>query len=332
MSSTTATVFLPLFLGIFVLTWLILPTWIKRAKNAELQGKDIHKFKERNVAEMGGIVVLLTFMIGIMGYIAVRVFIFNTNSNVTSLFALLVAVLIAGIIGIMDDILGWKIGLRQWQKPLLTLLAAAPIMAINAGSRVMSLPFVGQVDLGLLYPLIMIPIIIAVSTNGFNMLAGFNGLEAGQGILILGTLAILSFNTGTSWLSVVALCMIFALLGFLMYNHFPSKIFPGDSLTYTVGALIGIIAVVANLEKAFLILFIPYIIQFFLKLRGMFQKESFAQIQEDGTLKPKYKKIYGLENLCVKFQNILKLKTTEKSTVYWLYAFQLIFVVIALVI
>ena len=332
MSSTTATVFLPLFLGIFVLTWLILPTWIKRAKNAELQGKDIHKFKERNVAEMGGIVILLTFMIGIMGYIAVRVFIFNTNSNVTSLFALLVAVLIAGIIGIMDDILGWKIGLRQWQKPLLTLLAAAPIMAINAGSRVMSLPFVGQVDLGLLYPLIMIPIIIAVSTNGFNMLAGFNGLEAGQGILILGTLAILSFNTGTSWLSVVALCMIFALLGFLMYNHFPSKIFPGDSLTYTVGALIGIIAVVANLEKAFLILFIPYIIQFFLKLRGMFQKESFAQIQEDGTLKPKYKKIYGLENLCVKFQNILKLKTTEKSTVYWLYAFQLIFVVIALVI
>ena len=40
-----------------------------------------------------------------------------------------------------------------------------------------------------------------------------------------------------------------------MYNHFPSKIFPGDSLTYIVGALIGIIAVVANLEKAFLVLF-----------------------------------------------------------------------------
>ena len=332
MSSTTATVFLPLFLGIFVLTWLILPAWIKRAKNADLQGKDIHKFKERNVAEMGGIVILLTFMIGIMGYIAVRVFIFNTSSNVTSLFALLVAVLIAGIVGIIDDILGWKIGLRQWQKPLLTLLAAAPIMAINAGSRTMSIPFVGHVDFGLLYPLIVIPIIIAVSTNGFNMLAGFNGLEAGQGILILGTLAILSFNTGTSWLSVVALCMIFALLGFLMYNHFPSKIFPGDSLTYTVGALIGIIAVIANLEKAFLILFVPYIIQFFLKLRGSFKKESFAEVQKNGTLKPRYKRIYGLENLCVKFQNTLRLKTTERSTVYWLYGFQLIFVVIALVI
>jgi len=332
MSSTTATVFLPLFMGIFLLTWFITPAWISRAKKAGLMGKDIHKFKERKVAEMGGIVVLLTFMIGIMSYIAIRIFIFDTNTNVASIFALLTAVLIAGFIGVMDDILGWKIGLRQWQKPLLTLLVAAPIMAINAGTRVMSLPFFGHIDLGLLYPLMIIPFIIAVSTNGFNMLAGFNGLEAGQGILILGTLTILSFNSGTPWISIVALCMIFALCGFLMYNHFPSNIFPGDTLTYTVGALIGIIAVIANLEKAFLILFIPYIIQFFLKLRGVFQKESFAQIQENGTLIPRYKRMYGLENLMVRIQNTLRLKTTERSTVYLLYGFQLIFVILALVI
>ena len=332
MSSTTATVFLPLFLGIFVLTWILIPAWIKRARKAELVGKDIHKLNGRKVAEMGGVILLLTFMVGIMGYIAIRIFIFNTDSNVTSIFALLTAILIAGTIGIMDDILGWKMGLRQWQKPLLTLLAAAPIMAINAGTRVMSFPVVGPVDLGLLYPLILIPIFIAVSTNGFNMLAGFNGLEAGQGVIILSALAFFSFRVGSPWLSIVDLCMVFALLGFLMYNYYPSRIFPGDSLTYIVGALIGITAIIANLEKAFLIMFVPYIIQFFLKFRGLFQKESFAKITEKGTLVPRYKRIYGLENLTVKIMNYLKIKATEKRVVYSLHLFQLIFVVLALVI
>ena len=332
MNSATMTLFVPLFLTIFVLTWLILPTWIKRAKKAGLLGKDIHKIKEKEVAEMGGIVVLLTFMIGIMGYIAIRIFWFHSNDYVTSIFAILSAVLIAGIIGIIDDILGWKIGLRQWQKPLLTLLVAAPIMAINAGTRIMSFPIIGPIDLGIIYPLILIPFIILMSTNGFNMLAGFNGLEAGQGVIILSALALLSFQTGTAWLSIVNLCMVFALLGFLMYNYSPSSIFPGDTLTYTVGALIGITAIIANIEKAFLIMFIPYIIQFFLKLRGLFQKESFAQIQPNGTLIPRYKKIYGLENLTVKILNYLKIKTTEKKVVYSLHLVQLIFVVVAFVI
>jgi UDP-N-acetylglucosamine--dolichyl-phosphate N-acetylglucosaminephosphotransferase len=303
----TSSQFVLLFFGIFLITWLIIPFWIKRAKKAGLVGKDIHKREEKVIAEMGGITVLLGFIIGIMVYIAMRIFIFKANTNITTILAILTAILLAGIIGIIDDVLGWKIGLKQWQKPLLTLLVAMPVMALNAGTRVMSLPFIGPFDLGLIYPLIVIPAIILVGTNGFNMLAGYNGLEAGQGIIILSTLAYFSYVNGSPGLTIVALLMVSALIAFWFYNRYPAKIFPGDTLTYTVGALAAIIAIFANLEKLFLILFIPYIIEFFLKLRGKFKKESFAKIKDDNTLVPKYEKIYGLEHVMVNLLNKLKL-------------------------
>ncbi len=321
--------FIPLFAAVFVLVWIIMPHWIKRAQKAGLTGKDIHKNSNQLVAEMGGIVVLLGFLVGIMGYVAMRIFIFKTNSDIVSILAILTAILIAGIIGIIDDILGWKIGLRQWQKPLLTLLVAAPIMAINAGTRTMMLPFLGQTNLGIIYPLLIIPAIILVSTNGFNMLAGYNGLEAGMGIIILTTLAYFAAITGSPWIAVVALSMVAALMGMLVFNKYPASVFPGDTLTYTVGALIGIIAITANLEKIFIILYVPYIIEFFLKLRGRFQRESFAQVQDDGMLKPRYPKNYGLEHLAVRILNGLRIRTTERKVVYLLYGIQLFFVAVA---
>ena len=321
--------FIPLFITVFIITWMVIPFWITRAKNAGLAGKDIHKKDLPVVAEMGGVTVLLGFIIGIMGYVALRVFIFHANSNITSILAILSAVLLAGIIGIIDDILGWKIGLRQWQKPVLTLLVAAPVMAVNAGIRIMSIPLLGKMDLGILYPLLVIPAFILMGTNGFNMLAGYNGLETGQGIIILSALAYFSYATGSSWLTIVALCMIVALLGFWLYNKYPATVFPGDTLTYTVGALAATMAIFANIEKIFLILFIPYIIEFFLKLRGLFQKESFALLKDDGTLVPRYDTIYGLENLMVKIMNTLHIKTTERKVVYGLHSLQVTCVLLA---
>lgn len=303
------------FIASFLITLLILPYWIIKAKKADLTGKDIHKINQRQVAEMGGVIVLLGFLIGVLSYIAVRIFFFQTNTHITPILAIFTAILIAGTIGIIDDILGWKIGLKQWQKPLLTILAAAPIIAVNAGTKVMSLPFIGDVNFGLVYPLLLIPAFILVGTNGFNMLAGYNGLEAGMGMIILTTLAYFSWVNSSPWLAVVALCMVSTLAAFWLFNRYPARIFPGDALTYSVGALAAAIAIFANLEKIFLILFIPYIIQFFLKMGGRFKKESFAHVKEDGTLIPGYNKIYGLENFIVRILNNLKTRTTEKKVV-----------------
>ena len=321
--------FIILFLGTFFFTLLLVPLWIKRAKQAELMGKDIHKNAERKVAEMGGIIVLLGFLVGVMAFIALRVFILDANSNIAFILASLTAVLIAGIIGIMDDILGWKIGLSQWQKPLLTLLVAAPVIAVNGGTKIMDLAFIGHIDLGILYPLVVIPLIIIFTSNSFNMLAGFNGLEAGQGMLLLSTLAYFSLITGQSWLAVLALCMVFSLAAFWVFNIVPAKVFPGDTLTYSVGALIGIIAILANLEKILFIIFIPYLVQFSLKLRGRFKKESFAKVLEDNTLVPRYEKFYGLENMMVFVLNKLKVRTTEMRVVLAVHFLQIAFIFLA---
>jgi len=130
-------------------------------------------------------------------------------------------------------------------------------------------------------------------------LAGYNGLEAGQGIILLSSLAIVAFFTGSSWLSVIALCMVFSLVAFLIFNFCPAKVFPGDSLTYSIGGMIAILAILGNFEKIAIFFFIPYIIEFGLKSRGKLVKHSFGKPNKDGTLSLNYKKIYSLNHLFI---------------------------------
>ncbi|MCH7535807.1 MAG: glycosyl transferase family 4, partial [Bacteroidetes bacterium] len=70
----------------------------------------------------------------------------------------------------------------------LTIPIAIPLIVVNAGVSDITLPFIGSVDFGILFPLLIVPIMIIFTTNAFNMLAGFNGLEAGNGIIILSIL------------------------------------------------------------------------------------------------------------------------------------------------
>ncbi|MAG60610.1 glycosyl transferase family 4, partial [archaeon] len=251
------------FVLVFSVSYAALRFWVTRAKQAGLSGKDIHKPHHPEVAEMGGLPVVFAFIVGVFVYLAVRVFMFGSHANSESIFAIVLAVLLAAVIGMVDDILGWKIGLRQWQKPALTLLVAFPIMAVDAGVRVMHIPFFGQVNLGLLYPFIVIPAVVLIGSNGTNMLAGYNGLEAGLAVIIISTLGWLSYTNGLAWVAALCVLMLIAVLTFLLFNKFPAKVFPGDTFTYATGAFIAAIVIFADLEKAFLILFIPFVIEFF---------------------------------------------------------------------
>ena len=314
----------------FFTTLLVIPYWIKRAKKANLLGIDMNKHKKTEVAEMGGIIVILGFIFGVLYYIALRTFYFSFDKTTLPILAAITTVLIITLVGVIDDLLGWKIGLRQYQKPILTLIAALPIMVINVGHTEMLLPIIGLVDFGLVYPLIIIPIGIVGASNGFNMLAGYNGLESGMGVIILSTLGFVAWQNNLGWVSIIAFCMVFSLLAFLIYNKYPSKIFPGDSLTYSAGALIAIIAILGNMEKIALILFIPYFIEFILKARGKMQKESFAKPDEDDSLTLRYNKVYGLEHVMVLIWNKIRGKCFERDVVYSLYLIEIILAAVVL--
>mgnify|MGYP001600444346 FL=1 len=97
----------------FLVTLFTLPIWIRMAKKVGLVGKDIHKIDKREVAEAGGIVVLFAFIFGVLLYVAIKTFILKTNITTTEIFALLTTVLIAGMVGFVDVILGWKIGFEN---------------------------------------------------------------------------------------------------------------------------------------------------------------------------------------------------------------------------
>ena len=136
----------------FVTTWIAIRKWIRIAPEIGLLGLDMNKPGKPKVAEMGGICVVFGFVLGLLVNIGIMTF-YLGSSSYAGILAVLCTVLIISIIGIMDDLLGWKKGLKQWQKPILTLFAAMPMMVINAGHSSMALPIVGIIDWGILYPL-----------------------------------------------------------------------------------------------------------------------------------------------------------------------------------
>lgn len=320
--------FSALFISFFV-TLFIIPYWIKRAKHHGLVGEDMHK-PGMKIAELGGLVVVFGFLAGLLYYVAIDVFVYGNGSYSKYIFAAISSILIATIIGLTDDILGWKIGLRQYQKVILTIAIVFPMMVINVGHSIITIPFLGRYDVGLLFPLLFVPIGIIGASNAFNMIAGYNGLEAGMGIIILTTLSYLAWINNSGWVAVMALCMVAALLAFLVFNMHPAKVFPGDTLTYAIGALIAIVAILGNLEKFGIMLLTPYFIEFVLKARGKMQKESFAKVMSDGTLTKPYTKYYGIEHIAIDIIKKIKGKARESEVVLLIWCFELLFCAVIL--
>ena len=318
----------------FLISFFTLPFWIRKAKRAGLIWEDMNKpGHPKNVAGSGGIVVVIAFVISVFYYIAIRTFVMKDLNGISiEIFALLSVVLILTIVGIVDDLFGWKNkGLSKRTRIFLAFIASIPLVVINAGSSTINLPFFGYVNFGLLYPLLIIPIGVAGATTTYNFLAGFNGLETGQGIIILGFLSYVAYLTGSSWISLIGLIMVAALLGFWFFNKYPAKVFPGDSLTWTIGALIAGMSILGDFEKIAIFVFIPYIIETLLKARGRLEKQSFAKPNKDGSLEMPYNKIYGLEHLAVYLLKRIKPsgKVYEKDVVYFIYSFQIAIILIA---
>jgi UDP-N-acetylglucosamine--dolichyl-phosphate N-acetylglucosaminephosphotransferase len=203
---------------------------------------------------------------------------------------------------------------------LSTIPIAIPLAVVNAGNSIMALPFFGLVDFGLFFPLLIIPAGIIGATNGYNMLAGYNGLEAGLGIVILSTLGMIAWLSGSAWVAMISFIVVFALLGFLYYNMVPAKVFPGDSMTYSIGAVIACVAILGNMEKYAIILFVPYLFDalMFIRFRfvdGLKGVEAFARVSPDGSLSMPNRKVYDFTHLALKVLSKFKKTVYEKDVV-----------------
>ncbi|MGC8937054.1 MAG: MraY family glycosyltransferase [Candidatus Methanomethylicaceae archaeon] len=312
----------------FVSTLLLTMKWIPAAHRLGIVGEDMNKLAKPKVAEMGGIPLLGGVLGGILTYVGINTFVLEQFSINLALFATLSTVLIITLVGLVDDLLGWKIGLKQWHKPLLTLPAAIPLMVANLGRSTVSLPFFGDLGLGLLYPFLIVPIGVVGASNGFNMLAGYNGLEAGMGIIIIAAMSFVAYSTGSSWVAMIGLITLVSLLAFLYFNWYPAKIFPGNAFTYMVGTIIASMAILGNMEKLALFLFIPYYMDFILGSRGNMKVEAFAKVNSDGTLDKPYHKICDVCHLAIVIIKRVKGKVYEVDVTISILAFEILLAVI----
>jgi len=316
----------------FILSFFFVKFWIRITRShSSMMQPDVNKYGNPLVPKTGGIVILMSITFSIFLYIFCKIFLLNSIIHVIEIFSLLLVMLFAGFIGFIDDIFGWKkSSITGYKKILMTIPIAIPLMVINAGHSSIILPFIGSLNLGLLYPLIVIPLAIVGTTNGSNLLGGFNGLETSLALVIFSTFGLISFFTGQIWLSLIAALIVASLIAFLIFNKNPAKIFPGNAFTYVVGSLIGCFAILGNMEKAALILFIPFIIEGFLKLRSKFKAHCMGIPNRDNSLELRYKENYSWTHIAMKIIKKIKGKVYENEVVLFIVIIELIFDLIAL--
>jgi len=263
-----------------LVTIFVVPILVPRLRRAGILGKDMHKSGQSEIPEIGGLAIVAGFGAGILLTVAmVSFFDFFPSIDLVVLLAVLSTILLAGLIGIVDDLLG----IRQWVKALLPVFAALPLMAVRAGHTWMRIPFVGKLNFWIFYPLVLVPLGVTVTANAVNMFAGFNGLEVGLGIVAIGSLSIIAVILHETTALILLLCGLGALLGVLYYNWYPAKILVGDLGTFSIGAIIATGVIVGNFETAGVIVIIPYAVDFLFKVAHGFPK-SFGKLGKDGKL------------------------------------------------
>jgi UDP-N-acetylglucosamine--dolichyl-phosphate N-acetylglucosaminephosphotransferase len=227
-----------------------------KMRSLGITGVDIHKQDAPERAEMGGLAVLAAAFVGS------AVLVIGGLDGGLGMIGPLLTLGLVGCVGIVDDVHG----IRQRTKPALLVLASIPLAYSLLGRSVIVLPLMGPVPLGILYPLVVVPLAVTTSSNFTNMLAGFNGLEAGIATIGLATVSGLAWMNGATEIAAFGFVIFSAFVGFLVLNWFPATIFPGDTGTLISGAALATVGLVGGVETAAVILSIPAAIDFTLKM------------------------------------------------------------------
>ncbi|WP_456395970.1 MraY family glycosyltransferase [Thermococcus sp.] len=261
------------FIGL-LLSLVLTPYTAGLMRKAGIIGKDIHKPDLPEVPEMGGLAILISLPLALIPVLGAQ------TSEALIIF------LLFGLVGILDDLTN----MRQSHKVLLSLLVSTPLLAFASRGQ-LNLIFL-SLSLGALYGVFAV-LFVTGSANLVNMLAGFNGLEVGTSAIALFFLGLMT--AGDARILAFTGCAV--ALGFLWWNRYPARVFPGDTGTLSLGALIGIVGIMGKVELFTAILLLPHAIDFLLKTRIRFAGRSIGrtQVLEDGTLKaPPYPSFLGM--------------------------------------
>ena len=283
------------------MTLIIIPWLIPRLKARGVVGIDLNKPSKPEVAEMGGIAVVVGFFAGVSVLVSL-----NGIRNTELLNVSLSTALGAAFVGMMDDLFD----LRQRHKAFLPFVIALPFAA--ATDQHVVIPHVLEIHFG---PFMLLAAAFAVTcaANAANMLEGFNGLGAGLGIIMSMTLVILGVVHDRMDGVYLLVPLMGSLIAFLWFNKYPARIFPGDTMMLFMGATLAIAGILSNLQVQTAFIFIPMIVEFFLKLKGHFGAENYCSEAGNG-----YLEYHGrIESLTHVYMKHFKLSERELVYLIW---------------
>lgn len=221
-------------------------------------------------------------------------------------------------LGFTDDVLDirWRV------KLILPLFASLPLLAAYSGGTGIAIPkplhalgLPGYMELGVLYKVFMVMLTI-FCTNSINILAGVNGLEAGQTFIV--ACAVLTHNIlavvgwagaspavrdGHLFSAYLMMPLAATTFGLLVFNWFPSKVFVGDTFTYFAGMTIAVAGILGHFSETLLLFLLPQIFNFVYSIPQLFKIVPCPRHRlpvfdpKTGLLRPKDQPDWNLVNL-----------------------------------
>ena len=267
--SNSDTVFaISLLLVAFFLTVLMLPRLIKYLHVLKFgqaireEGPQSHMHK-KGTPTMGGISFIISIVISLV------IAVFLDSKNIQYYFLFIYTTISFSVIGYIDDMLivvkKKNDGLAPRKKLMLQILFSIIfyilVTYIYKDINYIHIPgFDYKLNISYLY-LIFLVFWQTGFSNAVNLTDGLDGLATSVTIITTSTFALLAYKENNFPVLVFCLTIVGALLGFLIFNRNPAKIFMGDTGSLALGGILAAISVILHKEIAFLFIGLVYILE-----------------------------------------------------------------------
>lgn len=234
------------FLTAFIVVLLTTPSLIKVAKLKHLvdEPKEERKHHRTSVPTIGGIIIFAASLFSYsLWFQAAEAAYRGEVQRMVQAFSefkyLVAALIILFFIGVKDDIIG-----TSPVKKLIGHIIVAFILVMMADIRILSMHgLFGIYDLPVWTSVGISVFTYIVIVNAFNLIDGVDGLAAGVGFLCAMFFGTWFFLTGNMSFTLLGAVLGGSLLGFLVFNFAPARIFMGDSGSLVIGAIISVLAI-----------------------------------------------------------------------------------------
>ena len=239
------------FIIAIILGFIIIPI-LKKLKVGQIErddGPQSH-LKKQGTPTMGGIIMIITMIIVITGtyiYFTVQ----GQNDIANKILPLLLVSIGFGLIGFIDDfkklVLKNTEGLKPSYKMLgLLIISVAYVVYLVYGLNIGTDTYIPIMKQYVSMPTyIYIPfaiIVMLATTNAINLTDGIDGLSSSVSAIIITCLTVIGILFAATEIGIFGSIIIGAILGFLMFNLHPAKVFMGDTGSLLLGGVISAMA------------------------------------------------------------------------------------------